>query len=131
MPQNANSMPKILIVDDSSFQRRLIRRVLGPLAEDTIEACDGLAALAVLQHETPDVILLDLLMPELDGFGVLEQLLKIKCPIPRVVLTADVQETALQRCMDLGAFDVVHKPPSEEKLHSVLARALAVERVKS
>lgn len=62
-------MPKVLIVDDSSFQRRLIRRALGPLAEDTIEAGDGMAAFELLQHEAPGVILLDLLMPKLDGFG--------------------------------------------------------------
>jgi len=124
-------MPKVLIVDDSSFQRRLIRRALGPLAEDTIEAGDGMAAIEILKTETPDVILLDLLMPELDGFGVLEELQKIQCPIPRIVLTADVQETAAQRCRDLGAFDVIHKPPSEEKLRGVLERALAGQQVEA
>ena len=118
-------MPKILIVDDSTFQRRLIRRALGPLAEDTIEAGDGLAAIEILKTESPDVILLDLLMPELDGFGVLEQLQKMQCPIPRIVLTADVQETSTQCCRDLGAFDVIHKPSSEDKLHSVVERAIS------
>ena len=82
-------MPKILIVDDSSFQRRMIRRALGPLALDTIEAGDGRAAIELVQQESPDVILLDLLMPELDGFQVLAELQKEHCPIPRVVLTAD------------------------------------------
>ena len=124
-------MPKILIVDDSSFQRRLIRRALGPLAQDTIEAGDGRATIELLKEETPDVILLDLLMPELDGFGVLEQLQKKQCPIPRIVLSADVQDTSAQRCRDLGAFDVIHKPPSEAKLRGVLERALAVPQVES
>ena len=122
-------MPQILIVDDSSFQRRLIRRALGPLAEDTIEAGDGRAAIELLQEESPDVILLDLLMPRLDGFEVLAQLQKEHCPIPRVVLTADVQDTTTKRCRDLGAFDVIHKPPSEEKLRGVLERALSIQEV--
>lgn len=122
-------MPKILIVDDYSFQRRLIRRALGPLAEDTIEAGDGRAAIELLQHESPDVILLDLLMPELDGFPVLTQLQEKQCPIPRVVLTADVQDTAAERCRDLGAFDVIHKPPNEEKLRGILERALSLQEV--
>ena len=122
-------MPKILIVDDSSFQRRLIRRALGPLAEDTIEAGDGKAAIELLQHESPDVILLDLLMPELDGFQVLAQLQEKQCPIPRVVLTADVQDTAAERCRELGAFDVIHKPPNEEKLRGILERALPLQEV--
>ena len=124
-------MPQILIVDDSSFQRRLIRRALGPLAEDTIEAGDGRAAIELLQHESPDVILLDLLMPELDGFQVLAELQKEHCLIPRVVLTADVQDSAAERCRDLGAFDVIHKPPSAEKLQGVLERALSIQEVRS
>ncbi len=124
-------MPQILIVDDSSFQRRLIRRALGPLAQDTIEAGDGRAAIELLQHESPDVILLDLLMPELDGFQVLAELQEKQCPIPRVVLTADVQDTATERCRELGAFDVIHKPPSPEKLQGVLERALSLQEVRS
>ena len=122
-------MPKILIVDDSSFQRRMIRRALGPLAQDTIEAGDGRAALELVQQESPDVILLDLLMPELDGFQVLAELQQKHCLIPRVVLTADVQDTAPERCRDLGAFDVIHKPPSEERLRSILERALSLQEV--
>ena len=124
-------MPKILIVDDSSFQRRLIRRALGPLAQNTIEAGDGRAAIELLQEESPDVILLDLLMPELDGFQVLAELQKQQCPIPRVVLTANVQDTSTQQCLDLGAFDVIHKPPSEENLRSVVERALSSQEVES
>ncbi len=122
-------MPKILIVDDSSFQRRMIRRALGPLAQDTIEAGDGRAAIELVQQESPDVILLDLLMPVLDGFQVLAELQKKHCSIPRVVLTADVQDTAAERCRDLGAFDVIHKPPSEERLRGVLERALSLQEV--
>ena len=122
-------MPQILIVDDSSFQRRLIRRALGPLAQDTIEAGDGRAAIELLQEESPDVILLDLLMPELDGFQVLKELQEKQCPIPRVVLTANVQDTSTQRCLDLGAFDVIHKPVSEERLRGVLERALSIQEV--
>ena len=94
-----------------------------------MEAGDGRAAIEILENESPDVILLDLLMPELGGFEVLEQLQKIQCPIPRIVLTADVQDSSAQRCRDLGAFDVLHKPPSEENLRSVLDRALAGQQV--
>ncbi len=90
-----------------------------------------MAALELLQHETADVILLDLLMPKLDGFGVLEELQRIQCSIPRVVLTADVQETSMQRCRDLGAFDVINKPPNEAKLRGILERALAGVEVDS
>ena len=52
-------------------------------------------------------------------------------PIPRVVLTADVQDTATERCRELGAFDVIHKPPSAEKLQGVLERALSIQRVQA
>ncbi|MCB1022098.1 MAG: response regulator [Acidobacteria bacterium] len=118
-------MAKILIVDDSSFQRRLVRGLLTRLGHEVIEADSGASGLVMLQKGQPELMLVDLLMPELTGYEVLEKLQQQACSIPRVVLTADVQETAKQQCLELGAFRVLNKPPKEELLRETINLALA------
>ncbi|MFC1879624.1 pyridoxal-phosphate dependent enzyme, partial [Chloroflexota bacterium] len=87
----ADRFPRVLIVDDTEEARRLIRRILQSQGNFTImEAANGRQALEIATKEIPDLILLDLMMPEIDGFGVLD-LLKANsqtAPIPVVVVTA-------------------------------------------
>lgn len=81
----------ILIIDDTEDARRLIRRILQSQGNYTLhEACDGYQALELAQRELPDLIILDLMMPEIDGFGVLNQLKANPqtAPIPVIVVTA-------------------------------------------
>ncbi|HWQ83259.1 MAG TPA: pyridoxal-phosphate dependent enzyme [Anaerolineales bacterium] len=82
---------KILIVDDTEDARRLIRRILQSQGNYTIvEASDGYQALELVHSELPDLIILDLMMPEIDGFAVLDQLKSNPqtAPIPIIVVTA-------------------------------------------
>jgi threonine synthase len=81
----------ILIVDDTEDASRLIRRILQSQGNYTLhEASDGFQALELAQRELPDLIILDLMMPEIDGFGVLDQLKANPqtAPIPVIVVTA-------------------------------------------
>ena len=71
------------------------------------EAVNGLEGIKKIRENTPDLIFLDLLMPELDGFEVLERLKKSDLKIPVIVLTADIQETSKKRCFDLGAKNLI------------------------
>ena len=67
--------PRVIIVDDTTEARLLIRRILQSQGDFTIlEANNGKEALRVIRREKPDLIILDLMMPELDGFGVLDEL---------------------------------------------------------
>jgi threonine synthase len=87
----ADRYPHILIVDDTQDARRLIRRILQAQGEYTIyEASNGQDALQIAQDELPDLIILDLMMPEVDGFKVLDQLKASPdtSPIPVIVVTA-------------------------------------------
>ena len=118
-------MARILIVDDSSFQRRMIRGLLLRMGHEVIEAGSGSAGLEVLYAEEPDLMTIDLLMPELTGYQLLERLRAEQHPIPRVVLTADVQASARRRCMELGALDVLTKPPKEPELRGAIESVLA------
>jgi threonine synthase len=83
--------PRIAIVDDTADARRLIRRILQSQGEFTIyEAANGREAIQLAQRELPDLIILDLMMPEIDGFGVLDQLKSNArtSEIPVIVVTA-------------------------------------------
>lgn len=104
---------RVLVVDDSAFARKVLREVLG--ADSSIEvvgvARDGLDALEKIAELRPDVVTLDLVMPELDGLGVLRAL-RERRDAPRVVIVtmtdedSDIGVAALRE----GAFEVVHKP---------------------
>jgi CheY-like chemotaxis protein len=85
--QNGRSQSKrVLVVDDDNQVIDLVRQLLGESNYALDVATDGVAALAAIERQPPDVILLDLMMPRLDGFGVIEQLRTRQIPI--IVLTA-------------------------------------------
>jgi threonine synthase len=87
----ADRFPRILIVDDIQDARRLIRRILQSQGDYTIfEAKNGYEAIEIAEKEYPDLIILDLMMPEVDGFAVLDALKDNPetAPIPVIVVTA-------------------------------------------
>lgn len=104
---------RVLVVDDSAFARKVMREVLmnDPRIEVVAIARDGLDALEKVAELRPDVITLDLVMPELDGIGVLTALRDLPDP-PRVVVVSmsDAESMLGVAALQTGAFDVVHKP---------------------
>lgn len=117
-------MEKILIIDDSGFQRKIITSVLEEEGYSVIVAENGNAGLAQALKESPDLILCDLLMPELDGYEFLKQVREHDLAIPVLVLTSDIQKTTRQLCLDLGAAEVLNKPVTKTTLISALKETL-------
>ena len=117
-------MALILIVDDSQYQRNLIKKMLSTEGHDFIEADNGLSAMKETLAHTPDCILVDKLMPELDGEKFLQFIKQRNLSVPVIVVTADIQESTHAQFMALGAFAVVNKPLKEEELKEILQRAL-------
>jgi CheY-like chemotaxis protein len=114
---------KVLIIDDSLFQRRNIRKSLQPCDYDIQEASTGREGLEMLTTFAPDCIILDILMPEIDGLGFLRILKAQGNTTPIIVLTADIQHSTSQECIELGATHIVHKPLSHteaEKLRQMI-----------
>ncbi|HDQ13531.1 MAG TPA: response regulator [Sediminispirochaeta sp.] len=110
-------MTKILLVDDSFIARHGIKTLLSDHTFEVVEAKDGKEALDLIDQITPDLILLDLLMPQPDGFKVLEELHKRDSSSPPVIiLSADIQSTTRDRCMALGAAGFLKKPPHRDSL---------------
>lgn len=117
-------MKTILIVDDKLSALRLVADYLHGHGFRTALASNGREALYVARHEQPDLVLLDIMMPEMDGFQFMRQFRK-ESNVPVIMLTAKVEETDKVVGLELGADDYVTKPFGMAEL---VARIRAVLR---
>lgn len=106
----------ILLADDSMSVRMYMRSVLEKEGYTVSEAVNGADALGKIEACVPDLLLLDLLMPQMDGFALLAQLKEKKITLPIIVITADVQDGIKEECVSLGALTVINKPVDFAKL---------------
>ncbi len=107
--------PCILVVDDDQAILRLLKRTLEPEGFGVVIASNGRSALALLEEHKPDLVILDIMMPGLDGFQVLD-LIRQRSNIPVIMLTARGEVTSLNEALGLGADDYVRKPFSTREL---------------
>ena len=117
-------MAKVLIVEDDPHTRELVRVYLDREGHDVLTAENGIDGLRVAREEAPDIILLDLMLPGMDGRDVCQSL-RGESDVPIVMLTARVQEGDRLGGFDLGADDYITKPFSPRE---VVARIRAVLR---
>lgn len=115
---------KILVVDDKVEIRKLLKSYFTQEGYEVVTAADGQEALFVARHEKPDVVLLDLMMPEMNGYEFLRTFSR-ESATPIIVLTAKVEESDKVLGLELGADDYVVKPFSPREL---AARVRAVLR---
>lgn len=114
---NTESHPLVLIVDDEPRIRRFVRINLEMEGFRAIEASDGLEALEQVREKMPDMVLLDVMMPEIDGFETLRMIREISS-VPVIMLTVRSSEEDKVRGLDLGADDYITKPFSPRELVS-------------
>lgn len=121
-----NNKEKVLVVDDETSIRRILETRLSMIGYEVISACDGEEAINIFRNEYIDLIILDVMMPKLDGYGVCQEIRK-ESDVPIIMLTAlgDVSDRITG--LELGADDYVIKPFSpkelEARIRSVLRRA--------
>jgi two-component system KDP operon response regulator KdpE len=113
----------ILIVEDEPPIRRLLRTALGAHDYRTLEATTGAEALAALRHHKPDLILLDLGLPDVDGLALIETVRK-QSEVPIVILSSRGDERAKVTALDSGADDYVTKPFGADELLARIRAAL-------
>jgi len=113
---------RVLIVDDERKLAQGLAAYFRQAGFDTLTAYDGRAALEIAQRDQPDLILLDLMLPEIDGMEVCRQIRRSSA-VPVIMLTARVEEADLLIGLELGADDYIAKPFSPRE---VVARARAV-----
>lgn len=118
-------MSRILIIEDETPMRTALADVLSAEGHRVLSAADGESGLNHAVAEKPDLILLDVMMPKLDGFAVCRELRRISNPVPILMLTAKGQIDDRVKGLDVGADDYLVKPFSTEEL---LARVRALLR---
>jgi two-component system chemotaxis response regulator CheY len=115
---------KILIVDDSPIARKMLKSCL-PKDQglEFHEACDGKDGYEKYQELKPDLTFMDLTMPVMTGYESIDAIVKHDSNALIIVVTADVQMTAIKRVMESGAFMVLKKPLNKEEIATAMSKA--------
>ncbi len=119
---------QVLIIDDDSAIRELLREFLAEEGLATSEAASAAEARQAMEAADPDVILLDMWLPDGDGLDVLDSL-RGRPEIPVIVITADSSSSRTIRAMQAGAFDYLVKPLEPEAVRAAIRRALEQQRM--
>ncbi|MEA5506311.1 response regulator [Halotia wernerae UHCC 0503] len=117
-------MALILIIDDAAFSRRMIRKFLQVDGYEILEATNGREGLEMVYEYKPNCALVDLLMPEINGFEFLKSLQDEDLKIPTIIISADIQEGARNQSYQLGAVNFINKPPKEKELREAVQQVL-------
>ncbi len=126
-----NSRFKILTIDDESYIRQSIRTCLEEYGFQVIEAGSGLEGLALFATENPDLIVLDLRMPQMDGLQVLEAIREKTQDLPLIVASGTGNITSVVKALHLGAWDYILKPIEDMTvLYHAIQKCLRENRLK-
>jgi two-component system response regulator AtoC len=118
-----NRKIRVLVVDDDTLLRRLIADQLGRTDFDAVPSASGKAALDVLREADYDVVLLDIMMPDLSGLDALREIRKFEDPPEVVMLTADTSLSTGIEAMRHGAYDYLTKPATLDEMEAVIRKA--------
>lgn len=116
---------KILVVDDASFMRMRLAKLLEANGFSTIEAENGLDAIAKYREHKPAAVLMDFTMPEMDGLTALQEIMKVDPEARVCMVTAVGQQSKVMEAMKLGAKDFVLKPYRDDRILTALSKILA------
>ena len=100
---------RVLVVDDELVDIKLLRANLEARDYEVLAAMDGAEALRIVETELPDLLILDIMMPKMDGFEVCRQLREWS-QVPIIMLSARRDTSDKVKCLDLGADDYIPKP---------------------
>ncbi|MFH0925121.1 MAG: response regulator [bacterium] len=110
---------KILIIDDSLFALGVFKTTIESLGYKVIIAAGGKKGLEKYKEERPDIIICDILMPEIDGYTVIREVRETNKIIPIIAVTADVQKSTSRLLEDMGVTEILSKPFDIEKIKNI------------
>lgn len=125
-------MSKVLVVDDEPHIVRLVSFTLKKHGYEVVEAVDGFAAIDLAEKEQPDLILMDVMMPVMNGYDTCRRLRENErtCEIPVVMLSAKSQKAEVEAGMASGALDYITKPFTPKDLVAEVSRVIETEKGK-
>ncbi|MCR4611942.1 MAG: response regulator [Lachnospiraceae bacterium] len=117
-------MAKILVVDDNAYTRQMLTAILVPEGHEVIGAADGQDLISLYEENEPDIVMLDVVMPNVDGITAARELLNVH-PEAKVIIESAQQASALQQeAKDMGIIGYVPKPFDVETITAVMKEAL-------
>ena len=117
-------MARVLIVDDSEFMRAALRAILRAEGYEVLEASNGAEAIDFYRRERPDLVTMDITMPEVDGLEAAQAILKEFSDAKIVMCSALGQEKIVRRAVDHGILDFITKPFKSDRVRAALERIL-------
>ena len=125
-------MRKILLVDDTFFFRSFLHRIIKVrgLADEVIEADDGVDGVKKYIAHKPDLVLMDIRMPKVDGIQALKAILKINPRAKVIMVTSVKDETLIEQALNTGALDFLKKPFDNNKVAKLIEKVLYPHKVK-
>ena len=122
---NAKRAMKLMIVDDSNIMRRRIERSQQFEELELVgTACNGLEAIEMFRKMDPDVVTMDLTMPQMDGIECIENIVKIKPAVRILVISALADKATAVEAMDKGANGFLNKPFTDRQLNEAIAELI-------
>jgi two-component system response regulator (stage 0 sporulation protein F) len=122
------SLGKVLVVDDELEVRQLLQEFLSGRGYEALLAGSGMEALDAVEAEKPDLVLLDVAMPEMDGVEVLKRLAMMDPPVPVIMVTANTDLSLTSRLLAMGAVDYIPKPFDLDYLDQAISIQLTASR---
>jgi len=126
-----NEKKRVLIVDDAQFTRNMLKNIIGKIEQIEVigEASNGVEAISLYKKLNPDLVTMDLVMPEKGGIEATEEILKINSKALIVVVSALGQEALVLEAAKKGAKDFIQKPFKTEQIIEVMDRILKYKQV--
>lgn len=119
---------RILLVDDAPIIRLMLKDILEYSGYEIVgEACNGMEGVQKFKELKPDLVTMDIIMPEQDGIAALEEILSIEANAKVVMVTAIDQRESLMKAIRTGATDYIVKPFEDERVLSAVKKALGEE----
>ena len=118
-------MAKILVIDDIEFARETISEILRRGGYDVIQASTGKAGLKLFKEEGPDLVVTDVLMPDMEAIDAIESLKKVSPDLPVVAITGSIDSPYLDSALEFAAVAGLRKPFKQTELLELVGKQLA------